>query len=142
MSYSVNYLSKFSEDGYLYGKLVLFKNNEQIFVNHAKLDVCTGGIYSNTELNNYLQLLKNDYKKETYKTKRLCDITRVTLAPIVYPFVFIPYDVLEFHKITGFVRFDNDIKITVTDDYCDKLQQVKFIPVVKNNVMFEFSKEI
>ena len=43
MSYSVNYLSKFSEDGYLYGKLVLFKNNEQIFVNHAKLDVCTGG---------------------------------------------------------------------------------------------------
>ena len=72
----------------------------------------------------------------------MCDITRVTLAPIVYPFVFIPYDVLEFHKISGFVRFDNDIKITVTDDYCDKLQQVKFIPVVKNNVMFEFSKEI
>ena len=69
MSYSVNYLSKFSEDGYLYGKLVLFKNNEQIFVNHAKLDVCTGGIYSNTELNTYLQLLKMTTKKKLIKQR-------------------------------------------------------------------------
>ena len=50
MSYSVNYLSKFSEDGYLYGKLVLFEDDEQFFVNHAKLDVYTGEIYSNSEL--------------------------------------------------------------------------------------------
>ena len=31
------YLSKFSEDGYLYGKLVLFKNNEQIFCESWKI---------------------------------------------------------------------------------------------------------
>ena len=112
-------------------------------MNHGKLDVYTGEIYSNIELIKYLQLLSTECNQRSFKNIRgMCGFKFTEFIPIEYPFVFIPYDVLDFHKITGFVRFDNDIKITVTDYYCDKVQQVKFIPILKDGVMFEFSDEI
>ena len=142
MSYSVNYLSKFSEDGYLYGKLVLFEDGEQFFVNHAKLDVYTEEIYSNAELGKYLGMLKCVYKTETYKNALgMCEYLRPYLEPVTYPFVFIPYDVLDFHKITGFVHVDKNMRISLNDKSND-FQEIKFVPVVKDGVMFEFSNEI
>ena len=142
MSYSVNYLSKFSEDGYLYGKLVLFEDGEQFFVNHAKLDVYTGEIYSNAELGKYLGMLKCVYKTETYKNALgMCEVLKPCFESVTYPFVFIPYDVLEFHKITGFVQVDNNVRISLGYEFNDS-QEIKFIPIIKDGVIFEFSNEI
>ena len=142
MYHFTEYLSKFSEDGYLYGKLVLFEDGEQFFVNHAKLDIYTGEICSNAELGKYLGLLKCVYKTEAYKNAlEMCEVLRPCLEPVTCPFVFIPYDVLDFHKITGFVYVDNNIRIPLRYKSNDS-QEIKFIPIIKDGVIFEFSNEI